>query len=171
MWLKNKWNALKEKWHNHCELKCVSKKGKNNYVFGHVDFVHYNNISIGNDCRFNHGAYINAFNPIILGNDVTISAGAKLITTGIDYQKWSNGQRVHISGKGIFIGDHVWVGANAVILNNVKITGEYVVVAAGAEVSAAGAVEPPHPTNNVAAIATLMIALSNFFFIICPPFD
>ena len=127
--------SIREKMHNKFELRKVPVKGKNNYVFGHVDFIKHNLIQIGDYCRFNHGAYLNGANHIHIGNDVTISAGAKLLSTGLNYQSWANGNREHISGGGITVGDHVWIGANAIILNNVKVSGQYVVIAAGAVVT------------------------------------
>jgi acetyltransferase-like isoleucine patch superfamily enzyme len=41
----------------------------------------------------------------------------------------------HIENKPIVIGDQCWIGAGAIILPGVEITGEYVVVAAGAVVT------------------------------------
>jgi acetyltransferase-like isoleucine patch superfamily enzyme len=117
--------------HNSIQLKRVKQAGQNN-VFGRIDIVNPKKLSIGRDCSFNHGAYINAFNSISLGNDVTVSAGAKIIATGIDYIAWSEGNKRHIADAEIDIGNHVWIGANAQILAGVHIFGEYVVIAAGA---------------------------------------
>lgn len=132
--VKNKFSLCKLKLHSKIQLRNV-KKGKNNNVFGKVDIVCPRNLSVENDCSFNHGVYINAANPIILGNDVTLSAGSKLISTGIDYRNWLNGQKRHLKNSGIIIGDHVWLGANSMVLPEVKITGEYVIIAANAVVT------------------------------------
>lgn len=115
--------------------KSFKRCGKNFNIFGKIDVVNPENIVIGDNCSINHGVYINAINPIQIGNDVTISAGATIVSTGIDYKEWSNGNKFHIRNDGIVIGDHVWIGSKAQILSGVKITGKYVVIAAGAVVN------------------------------------
>lgn len=58
-----------------------------------------------------------------------------IISTGIDYKKWFvDGVKSHVTDGNILISDHVWIGAGATILNGVKITGNYVVVAANSTV-------------------------------------
>ena len=64
-----------------------------------------------------------------------MSAGVKVISTGIDYKLWANGKKQHIKDNEIVIGEHVWIGANALILAGVKITGRFVVIAAGSIVT------------------------------------
>jgi len=105
------------------------------YFWGKVDVINPRNLTIGDNCTINHGCYLNAFNPINIGNDVTLSANVSLISTGIDIKSWIEGKKCHLYNNGIIIGDHVWVGAGAQILNNVHIKGPYVVVAAGAIVN------------------------------------
>lgn len=122
---------LKQKVHNRFQLKKVNMSGTSN-VFGKIDIIYPKNLTIGPGCSINHGAYINAFCPITLGEDVTISAGAKIISTGIDYLSWKEGNKRHTDNGEIYIGNHVWIGAGAQILSGVQITGEYVVIAAGA---------------------------------------
>ena len=122
---------LKQSIHNSVQLIRVDK-GIGNNVFGKISIINPRNLKIGNGCSFNHYVYINAFCPIVLGDDVTVSAGAKIISTGIDYLSWKNGKKRHNDNGNIYIGSHVWIGAGAQILSGVKITGEYVVIAAGA---------------------------------------
>lgn len=126
----------------YCKLKIHSRYqlkgtiiGDNNNVFGKINIVDRHNLIIGNNCSFNHDAYINAGNGIIIGDDVTISAQASIISTGIDYESWANGKKQHVSDGMIKIGNHVWIGANAVILPKVSIDAEYVVIAAGSVVT------------------------------------
>lgn len=103
--------------------------------FGHVDVINPKRISIGNDCCINHFCYINALNPIKIGDDVTMSANVNIISTGIDVRQWIDGDRNHTDSKGVNIGSHVWIGAGATILEGVNIPGPYVVVATGAVVT------------------------------------
>ena len=93
-------------------------------------------MEIGSDCRINSKVFINARSGVTLGDDVTISHGAKIISTGYDIEHWVNtGKKIHTVNTPVYIGNHCWIGANAVILPGVKITGEYVVVGAGAVVT------------------------------------
>lgn len=126
--------SLKRKIHNNRQLKSVHQNANNN-VFGNVNIVYPENLTIGSNCSFNHGAYINAFSKINIGDDVTLSADAKIIATGIDYVSWSAGEKKHVEHAEIEIGNHVWIGAGAQILAGVHISGEYVVIAAGAVVT------------------------------------
>lgn len=120
--------------HSRHQLSGVTT-GKDNNVFGRINIVDSHNLVIGNNCSFNHNVYINAGNGITIGNDVTVSAQASIVSTGIDYKSWVNGKKKHINDGMIKIGNHVWIGANAVILPNVSIDAEYVVIAAGSVVT------------------------------------
>lgn len=127
--------SLWHKIHTKIQLNRVNV-GSNPGVFGKVYISNRKNLYIGKNFSINEGAYINAFNNIYIGDDVMISAGAKLISTGLDIDSWVNGNKKHISNTEIVIGSHCWIGANAIILPGVRILGEYVVVAAGAVVTA-----------------------------------
>jgi acetyltransferase-like isoleucine patch superfamily enzyme len=73
---------------------------------------------------------------IKIGDDVTLSAFSKILSTGIDIDKWMEGKgKSHITTKQIIIGSHCWIGAGAILLPGVQITGEYVVIGAGAVVT------------------------------------
>lgn len=74
-----------------------TEHGKGNYVFGSIRIVGRQKLVIGNYCRINDGAYINASNGIKMGNDVTLSANCSILTTGLDYNSWIRGERKHIS--------------------------------------------------------------------------
>lgn len=112
------------------------ESGRNVSFNGPVTLINPRNITVGDNCSFNHGDYINAFNRIKIGNDVTISANVSIISTGIDYNEWfANGTKLHLPNQDVVIGNHVWIGSGATILGGVQITGEYVVIAAGAVVT------------------------------------
>lgn len=115
--------------------KSIKQCGDNLHVFGKVNIINHSNLKIGNNVNLNHNVYINAFNPIELGNDVTVSAHAMIISTGVDLKKWTINKKAHIANANIFIGDHVVIGAGAKILPGVKILGPYVMIAAGAIVT------------------------------------
>ncbi|NQN84150.1 acyltransferase [Streptococcus suis] len=119
----------------HSMIQLHSFRYGNNNVFGKIDIVAPERLVIGNNCSFNHGCYINASNNVILGDDVTLSAKSCIVSTGIDYKKWACGEKMHTREGAVEIGNHVWIGTNATILPGVKITGEYVVIAANAVVT------------------------------------
>ncbi|MBP3560245.1 MAG: acyltransferase [Clostridia bacterium] len=104
--------------------------------FGTVEIQFPENISIGNNCKINSNVLLNGRSGITIGDNVTLSHGVKLISTGYDIEHWmKTGERVHIYDKPIEIGNNCWIGADAIILPGVKITGEFVVIGAGAVVT------------------------------------
>ena len=115
--------------------KKVKRVGTNLMVYGKVSLINPDKIVIGNDCKINEGVVILARGGVQIGNGVTLSDGCKLMSSGYDLTEWKqNNKRVHHNEE-IVIGDNVWVCANAVILPGVHITGNHVVVAAGAVVT------------------------------------
>ena len=105
-------------------------------VFGKVKIFSPERVNIGNNCKMNDQAYLNARSGIVIGDDVTISYAAKIISTGYDVDYWiETGEKRHFDDKPVVIGNHCWIGAGAIILPGVTISGEYVVVAAGAVVT------------------------------------
>ena len=110
--------------------------GENLKAFGEIEIFSGENISIGSNCKINPDVFLNGRSGITIGDNVTLSHGAKLISTGYDVEHWmETGERTHFTDKPIFIGNNCWIGANAVILPGVKITGEYVIIGAGAIVT------------------------------------
>ena len=110
--------------------------GSNLRVLGIPELYSVENISIGNNCRINDRVFINARSGVNLGDDVTLSYGCKLISTGYKLDEWIlTGEKVHFEDKPINIGNHCWIGTDAIILPGVNITGEYVVIGAGAVVT------------------------------------
>ncbi len=117
--------------------KKVASCGKNLQIFGSIPEISYQNkLTIGNDCRINSGVFINAQSGVTIGDDVTLSHGVKIISTGYDIEHWMNtGEKNHFDDSPVYIGNHCWIGANAIILPGVEITGEYVVIGAGSVVT------------------------------------
>ena len=116
--------------------KQITRCGNGLEVFGEVDVSYPERITIGDNCKLNHRVYLNARSGITIGDDVSISYDAKIVSTGYDLEHWiQTGERIHFEDKPIYIGNHCWIGTGATILPGVHITGEYVVVAAGAVVT------------------------------------
>lgn len=114
----------------------INACGEDLEVFGDVTINSGNRIDIGSKCKLNDQVYLNGRSGIKIGDDVTISYGAKIISTGYDLEEWFvTGEKKHFVDKPILVGNHCWIGAGAIILPGVTISGEYVVVAAGAVVT------------------------------------
>ena len=114
----------------------VKSCGDGLQVFGKPEITSPEKIIIGNRCKINSLVYLNGRSGITIGDNVTLSRGAKVISTGYDLDLFfQKGERVHFTDRPVYIGNYCWVGADAIILPGVKITGEKVVVAAGAVVT------------------------------------
>jgi acetyltransferase-like isoleucine patch superfamily enzyme len=74
--------------------------------------------------------YIQATNGIIIGRNVRIGPGVKIVSANHELSDYS----VHTKTPPIVIGDDCWLGANAVILPGVELE-SHVIVAAGAVVA------------------------------------
>lgn len=93
-------------------------------------FLSPNQLQVGDWTHINRGCILDARGGLKIGNNVSISYNVTLLTGSHDcFKPDFPGEYLPIR-----IGDHVWIGANATILNNVKI-GEGAVVAAGAVVT------------------------------------
>lgn len=116
--------------------KSLASCGDNLILIGTPEVVCTEKLAIGSDCRINSSVYINARSGVTIGNNVTLSHGAKIVSTGYDIEPWVNmGEKKHTENTPVYIGNSCWIGTNAVILPGVKITGEYVIIGAGAVVT------------------------------------
>jgi maltose O-acetyltransferase len=106
--------------------------GENILVFGPFSCKAPENISIGSHVSINDYVYINGAGGVSIGNNVSLSAGCKIISTKLDSRDFSSGVR-HVSKK-ITIGNNVHIGAGAIILPGVCIC-DHVMIGAGAVVS------------------------------------
>lgn len=85
--------------------------------------------------RVSFGGQVRIFNTemVKIGHDCMIAFGVQFITATHDYSNhpmWK-----HRVDRPIEVGNHVWIGSNAIILPGVKI-GNYAVIGAGTVVSA-----------------------------------
>ncbi|WP_272514741.1 MULTISPECIES: acyltransferase [unclassified Providencia] len=104
-------------------------------LFDYPRVIHSNDLIIGKETRINSNVFINAEGKVIIGENVTLSHGATILSTGYDLNNWKSNQleKKHIS-KPIIIEDNVWIGANVTVLSGVKIA-KGVVIAAGSVVT------------------------------------
>lgn len=109
---------------------------KNMHIFGYIRCVSPQKVTFGDNCTLNEGVFLHGEGEIEIGNNVTISAGAKLISYQYNLRKWKESCNCEQAVKDhekrkIYIGDHAWICAGVIILPGVRITGRGVVVGAG----------------------------------------
>lgn len=116
--------------------RAVASCGDKIEIWGDPELLSPKRLVIGDNCRINSHVYINARSGVTIGDNVTLSYGAKIISTGYDVESFlQNGDRRHREDTPIVIGDNIWICADAIILPGVKITGDHVIIAAGAVVN------------------------------------
>ncbi len=115
--------------------------GRDLQVFGPLVIEHPHNVRVGDGCTFGPFAVLNARAPITIGSRVRISAGVKLMTSGLGAEE-ADGRRRHHEAP-IVLEDGCWIGAGAVLLPGVSV-GRNSVVGAGAVVT------KPVPPDSVA---------------------
>lgn len=121
---------------NRAFRKKICSCGENLMVYGNPTVSSGEKLSVGDNFKINDQVYINARSGVTIGNNVTLSYGAKLLSTGYDAEQFlQTGERIHTEDTPIVIGDNVWICANAVILPDVAITGHHVIIGAGAVVT------------------------------------
>lgn len=91
-------------------------------------------IEIGDDCSIGYYSIIHGLGGVIIGKSTMISPNVHIYAQshGIDRFKPMRSQPQ--TGKGVFIGDDCWIGANSVILDGVTI-GHGAIVGAGSVVT------------------------------------
>lgn len=105
-------------------------------VYGACTIVTPCNFRFAKGLRLNHYCYINASGGLLSGVNLTVSAGAKVLTSSIDIKQFMSVDRIsdYHTLSPVQFGNNVWLGASSVILPGVTL-GDRVIVAAGAVVT------------------------------------
>ena len=106
--------------------------GKGIEIYGTFVCHAPHNVVLGDHVSINDYVYINGAGGVIIGDNVALSAGCKIISTKLDSSCFVD-KRKYINEK-IVIGNNVQIGANAVVLPGVTIC-DNVIVGAGAIVT------------------------------------
>ena len=113
--------------------KTIYQCGSGLKIYGtKISIINKDKIHFGDNISINDLVYINGQGGIFLGNNVAISAGCMLISTGLDVHARPFNSR-HIC-KEIRIGNNVQIGAGTIILAGVHI-GDNVIIGAGSIVT------------------------------------
>ncbi|WP_421723229.1 acyltransferase [Bauldia sp.] len=105
--------------------------GRNCLIAAGVRLNH--RVRMGDHCSLNLNSSV--LGDVHLGDDVRVAAGAAIV--GFHHVYDRHDQPVRSQGtraKGVVVGDDVWIGANAVIVDGVTV-GDHVIVGAGAVVT------------------------------------
>jgi len=92
------------------------------------------NIKIGNSVVINYGCIMHGFGGITIGDKVMLSPNCQLYAQNHGLAKGKSLMHQKNIGKGIKIGNDVWLGASVIVCDGVNI-GNGVVVGAGAVVT------------------------------------
>lgn len=103
--------------------------GRETTVLVHVRFSASGKLEIGDHCVINNQSRLDNRNPIRIGNNVSMSYDAMILTLGHDVDS----PDFRTDGGPVVIGDYVWIGTRAMIMPNVTI-GKGAVVLPGAVV-------------------------------------
>ena len=112
-------------------LRLIGMKiGKGSFIMKHNYFQAPQTIVIGEYTHINRGCLLDGREPIVIGNNVSISHNVNIVTGGHNYQS------PEFAGRflPIQIDDYVWIGIGCTILQGVHI-GKGAVVCAGAVVT------------------------------------
>lgn len=127
--------GLRRRLRNFYYSRVLKSMGKGCQISEGVLITGADNVSLGHNISVNDGAIIQSCDgcEIEIGNKVTISYGAKLITGGLVIGTEGVSHGVHQS-KPIIIEDAAWIGAGAILLPGIRV-GSGAIVAAGSVVS------------------------------------
>lgn len=112
-----------------------SKNSREFKLFGYVTLENPINIKIGKNSTLNQGVYISGHDRVVIGENVSLSAGVKIITAYLDETnlRYKCDRDIHLSNP-VFIGDNTHIGAGAIILPGVCV-GANCIVGAGSVVT------------------------------------
>ena len=103
-------------------------KYSRSHIYGSFSIIKPQNFIFEDNLSINDFVYINATNEIHVGENVSLSAGAKLLSIKLNYSNESESYE-HIGSK-IYIGNNVQIGAGAIILPGISIV-DNVIIGAG----------------------------------------
>lgn len=104
-------------------------------VFGKPDIIYPERISIGKNCKLNDKIFLHGRGGITIGDECTISARASIISTSYDLEQWMESDVKEHVMQPVTIGNKCVIYSGAIILPGVTISGEHVIVGAGAVVT------------------------------------
>jgi len=114
---------------------CNYRLFRNDQLYGIPRIVCKKRLILGNYVTVNPNVFLHASGGITIGNNVVISYGVSIISTGLNTKDWADrtmGEDRHIENE-IVIGNNVWLCANVTVCPGVRIA-DNCIVAAGSVV-------------------------------------
>lgn len=104
-------------------------------LYGIPKLIKRGNVKIGKNVRINDNVFIHGAGGVNINDNVTLSYGVTILSTGYDIDNWQTNkmEKIH-KEQSVVIGKNVWVCANATILPGVKIEDD-IIIAAGSVVT------------------------------------
>lgn len=119
---------------NFWRLFC-KKMGKYVYVMHGCQLMSPAGIEIGKHVNISHDTTLSGMGGLVIGNYVMIGPNCNILTANHGFSDWRKPMLVQPVKSGpVSIGDDVWLGANVVVLPNVRI-GKGAIVGANAVVT------------------------------------
>ena len=113
----------------------IKGDSKSLLIYDNPKVVCPDNLTVGEHCSLNEGRLLHCVGNVVLGNNVTVSAGAKIFSTQYDVSHWTESEKHYHLRKSVFINDGCWICSGGVILPGVYINGKNVIVGANAVVT------------------------------------
>lgn len=108
--------------------------GKNLQINGLPKIYDIKHLRLGRNVSINTGCVLQCYGGLEIGNNVTISDGAKILTRSLDTKNYIDNaikdERDHVDRK-VVIGSGTWIAANALILPGVSIAPNCIIAAGG----------------------------------------
>lgn len=111
--------------------KLFAGVGPGTSFLGKIRYYNPEFITIGGNCSVNDGVFFNASRPILIGDNVTLSANVFVTTVTLDKDAFPRKEHKHAP---VTIEANAWIGAGAVILPGI-VVGNGAVIGAGAVVT------------------------------------
>lgn len=105
---------------------------KGGIIFDNTNFK-YENLRVEENCYIGKKVFIDMVEPVIIRKDAVVSAGVTILTHQDVGERMLNQYFERKTGS-VVLDEGCWIGANAIILNGVRV-GKCAVVAAGAVVT------------------------------------
>ncbi|MGX5522824.1 acyltransferase [Bacillus toyonensis] len=104
-------------------------------LYGIPKLIERKNIKIEKNVRVNDNVFMHGAGGIVLRENVTLSYGVTILSTGYDTSNWAENKigKIHKNQK-VIIGKNVWLCANVTVLPGVNIADD-IIVAAGSVVT------------------------------------
>ncbi len=113
----------------------MKRMGKKVYIMGSCMIGSPSGIEIGDHVCINHHTTISGIGSLKLGSFIMIGPNCNILTSNHGFKSWHNPMMFQeVSSGAVEIGDDVWIGANVVVLPNVKI-GRGAIIGANAVVA------------------------------------